>query len=487
MARPAGGLCGGAAGPLEAGAASSCHGPWEEHLPGAAWVSPPRSLPQGLRIPLGVVALLAVASCGAPAGGGAQEADTRDEVPAALSPTVTIVPRAEGITPETMGVLVNLRDPQSVAVAAAFVDARGIPPDNVVELDFPAGESTLEPVDFGLLRQQVENAASETVEAWAVTWTFPFRVGCMSITSALAFGYDAQWCHSGAGCGVTAASPLFDHRTRAPHTELGVRPAMMLAAPSVAQAQALIERGVRSDGTRPPGTGYLIKTSDTDRNVRFPMMAEASAEWSHDDTLAVLYYAPAGDIIENVTDVMFYFTGLTHVGGLQTLAFPPGAVADHLTSFGGDLHGVGQMTALAWLEAGATASFGTVREPCNYTQKFPDPRLLLRYYVHGETVIEAYWKAVAWPGEGLFVGEPLAKPWGAEVVTFSAAQGLRIVTTALWPGESWSLEASDGSEEGSWEEVAAGEAASHHGTTTIVVNPAPQEAYRLVYGAKAAP
>jgi xylose isomerase len=27
-------------------------------------------------------------------------------------------------------------------------------------------------------------------------------------------------------------------------------------------------------------------------------------------------------------------------------------------------------------------------------------------------LIEAYWKSVAWPGQGLFVGEPLARPWG---------------------------------------------------------------------------
>ncbi|MCP2937667.1 hypothetical protein NK983_33720, partial [Salmonella enterica subsp. enterica serovar Typhimurium] len=30
----------------------------------------------------------------------------------------------------------------------------------------------------------------------------------------------------------------------------------------------------------------------------------------------------------------------------------------------------------------------------------------------GETLIEAYWKSVAWPGEGVFVGEPLARPFG---------------------------------------------------------------------------
>jgi hypothetical protein len=32
--------------------------------------------------------------------------------------------------------------------------------------------------------------------------------------------------------------------------------------------------------------------------------------------------------------------------------------------------------------------------------------------VSGATAIEAYWKSVAWPAQGLFVGEPLAAPYG---------------------------------------------------------------------------
>jgi hypothetical protein len=110
--------------------------------------------------------------------------------------------------------------------------------------------------------------------------------------------------------------------------------------------------------------------------------------------------------------VLFYFTGLEQVPGLAQVSWHPGAVADHLTSYGGVLpNGLGQMTALSWLRAGATASYGTVEEPCNWTQKFPQVSVLLSHYLRGTTVIEAYWKSVAWPGQGLFVGDPLARPW----------------------------------------------------------------------------
>ena len=117
------------------------------------------------------------------------------------------------------------------------------------------------------------------------------------------------------------------------------------------------------------------------------------------------------DELRDVRDVLFYFTGLRSVAGLETLRFRPGAIADHLTSTGGVLDGADQMSALRWLDAGATASYGAVIEPCNFAAKFPQPAVVIARYTHGESLIEAYWKSVAWPGQGVFVGEPLAAPF----------------------------------------------------------------------------
>jgi uncharacterized protein (TIGR03790 family) len=106
-------------------------------------------------------------------------------------------------------------------------------------------------------------------------------------------------------------------------------------------------------------------------------------------------------------------TGALSVTSLDSYQFVPGAVADHLTSFGGVLDGsAGQMPATAWIDAGATASYGTVSEPCNHAQKFPHPQLLLQFLLKGSSVLEAYWRSVAWPAQGLFIGEPLAAPFG---------------------------------------------------------------------------
>jgi hypothetical protein len=44
------------------------------------------------------------------------------------------------------------------------------------------------------------------------------------------------------------------------------------------------------------------------------------------------------------------------------------------------------------------------------------------HYALGASAIESYWKSVAWPGEGVFVGEPLAQPFAPELREIRAGQ-----------------------------------------------------------------
>jgi len=175
---------------------------------------------------------------------------------------------------------------------------------------------------------------------------------------------------------------------------------------------------VAADGTAPTGTGWLLRTADAARSVRYTDYPALPAAWATDPGPALRYLdaSPAGWAQElvNYNDVMFYFTGLVRVPQAASNHFLPGAVADTLTSFGGFLPGAkGQMPVTDWLVAGATASYGTVEEPCNFAEKFSRASVLVDHYARGATLIEAYWKSVAWPGQGLFVGEPLARPWAA--------------------------------------------------------------------------
>ncbi len=95
-----------------------------------------------------------------------------------------------------------------------------------------------------------------------------------------------------------------------------------------------------------------------------------------------------------------------------------------------------------WLEAGATASYGAVVKPCNYPAKFPQVSTLVPMYFCGNTLLEAYWKSVQWPGEGIFVGEPLARPWGCAFLRYVNGD-LILRTTLLSPSKTYAILAAD--------------------------------------------
>lgn len=209
---------------------------------------------------------------------------------------------------------------------------------------------------------------------------------------------------------MTQPSTYFNAATSRPYTDLHIRPAMSIAALNFAEAKALIDRGVQSDGTRPHGTAYLVESGDEARNVRALWYERLRAAQPSGIGVEIVH---ARDIRDR-GDILFYFIGATTVPELTTNRFLPGAMADHLTSFGGMLTAdSGQMSSLRWLEAGATGSYGTVVEPCNFTGKFPNVVVAAGHYLAGETLIESYWKSVAMPGQGLFIGEPLAAPFRA--------------------------------------------------------------------------
>jgi len=309
------------------------------------------------------------------------------------------------LSAKDLAVIVNDADPLSVKIAAYYQQQRNIPPQNIIHINFKTTAKILPLETFKKIKQRVDEQTPAHVQAYALTWLQPFRVGCMSITTAFAAGYDDSFCAT--ACHKTAKSPYFNSLSSRPFTDLKWRPTMALAGENFADVKALIDRGVAADYTQPVGSAYLLTTSDRARSRRsifFPMISkEFDGQWA----VKTLQQ----DYIENKQDVMFYFTGKTHIEKIHSNQFLPGAVTDHLTSSGGVLSGSSQMSIIEWLKAGATGSYGTVVEPCNYIEKFPNPGILMRYYIRGNSLIEAYWKSVAWPGQGIFVGEPLAKPF----------------------------------------------------------------------------
>lgn len=328
-------------------------------------------------------------------------------VQANFSDEIKSQPANTRIGPEELGVIVNDNDPISRAIGKYYKIKRRIPETNMIHVQFKPGDRVMNRAEFQRIKAVVDVVTPRYVQVYAVTWTMPYRVECMSITTAFAQGFDERFCSK--TCGPTKSSPYFNSVSRRPYDDYRLRPTMMLAGKNFTEVKKLIDRGVASDHSLPKGVGYLVSTSDKARNVRAAVYPEI-VEHYFDSPLDLRLVK--ADFIKNKTNVLFYFTGTVQVQALDTVKFVPGAIADHLTSAGGDLSGMGkQMSSLRWLEAGATGSYGTVVEPCNYLEKFPNPAIVISHYLKGESLIESYWKSVAWLGQGVFIGEPLATPY----------------------------------------------------------------------------
>ncbi len=314
------------------------------------------------------------------------------------------------LTAADLGLVINTTDPYSVAVGEYYAAQRGIPPGQILRVELPV-KPVLSGAEFEILAKQVREHMGPQVQGLALAWAQPYAVECNSITAALTLGFAPEVCSQ--TCAPSKPSRYFNATSHQPFTDLGLRPSMLLAMRNVDSARALIDRGIAADqqlGKRwvPVANAVFVNTPDVPRNVRavlFPsagLMAAKGAQVVRRD---------ASDVTP-LQRVFLYQTGLVRVAPIDPTQWVPGALADHLTSFGGQLlTGQGQMSVLDWLEAGATASYGTVSEPCNHLQKFPHPQVLLSHYLQGASALEAYWRSVAWPAQGVFVGEPLAAPF----------------------------------------------------------------------------
>jgi hypothetical protein len=107
----------------------------------------------------------------------------------------------------------------------------------------------------------------------------------------------------------------------------------------------------------------------------------------------------------------------------------PGAIAETLTSYGGDFHNHKQTKLTEFLRHGAAGSSGAVMEPLSFQEKFPVP-LLHAYYADGCSLAESFYQSIFVPYQLVIVGDPLARPFAqfAEVKLQSPD------TVGVWSG-----------------------------------------------------
>lgn len=331
-----------------------------------------------------------------------------------------------------VAIVVNTNSPDSLALGNYYRELRQVPPEQMVRIGWTGSPIEWSRADFeARLRQPLWDALAnrgltDQVDFVVLSMDIPYRVvdnpgenGPVrnSTTSVLFYGWQPDTNAPGSlprSCSLPPWSRNPYAFTEQPFRSV-VGPAgtnwlaTLITASNLALARAVVDRGLAADASWPTQTVYLTKSSDPARNVR---------HWAFDD--AIFEQRVLGRVRTERTNV----DGPGGLGlqlgsqngyygfGLPPGLFVPGAMADNLTSFSGWLFedAAGMTRVPEFLAAGATASYGTVVEPCNWTEKFAAPRNYY-YQARGFSIAECYYLSVEAPYQGVLVGEPLAAPF----------------------------------------------------------------------------
>src|SRR5436190_18464719 len=115
-----------------------------------------------------------------------------------------VAPAARALDRSQLAIIVNTADPMSVRIGDYYASRRRISFQNIVRVAFPPGKPAFTHDEFKAIKDAVDEQVLPHVQAFALTWAAPYRVECMSITSAFAFGFDLGLCAD--GCKPTGQS-----------------------------------------------------------------------------------------------------------------------------------------------------------------------------------------------------------------------------------------------------------------------------------------
>lgn len=316
-------------------------------------------------------------------------------------------------------VVVNQDSSNSCALGNYFCERRHVPPENVLRVHWSGANTLWTSNDFQinlvtpLLDMLAARQLSNQIDYVVLSMDIPFQTAFGSTvngtTSALFYG--SRLGNGSDVLGVTnsyaASEAVFRQATPVGAPGYAFLTTMITAG-SLTQAEQLVDQGVESDGTLPQAPVVLAKSSDTDRNIRYPYFDNAIFNVNVLGVSSIL--RTNTDSLGGQTGFLGYETGLAQLE-LAPGTFVSGAIGDSLTSFSGVIFGPNDQTnLLAFIDAGAAGSYGTVAEPYTATQKFPNPQVYF-YQARGFRLAESYYQSLNAPYLGLIVADPLAAPF----------------------------------------------------------------------------
>ncbi|QDU91345.1 hypothetical protein Pla175_47660 [Pirellulimonas nuda] len=372
---------------------------------------------------------------------------------------------AAGGGPENLILIVNQNSQGSKTIANHYARLRGLPPGNLVYLDYTGPKETCSVAEFReqilqpVLKEVDRRKLSLQTDYLVYSSDFPWRVSFeedhpdiklskqqaahASITGATylwrhvmagslgLLGLDVNWYVPAAdGANLSQCARLSDVasqgfrgrytwqrgavRSDDPKTGQGYLLSTMLGVTTgrgntVSEVLSYLERSAGADATQPRGTFYFCRNDDIRSKTRhecFPAVVEQLA------LAGAVGRVHEGDLPTGADDILGLTTGravLKFAGShVRTL---PGAIIDNLTSNAGILSANSFQTPISeYLRAGAAGVSGTVFEPYAIQAKFPLPTVHL-HYRRGCSLAEAYYQSVAGPYQLLILGDPLCQPW----------------------------------------------------------------------------
>ena len=316
-------------------------------------------------------------------------------------------------------VIVNQMSSNSCELGNTYCEQRQVPPQNVLPIAWPGGNVLWTNGDFQttlltpLLGMLSARRLTNQIDYVVLSMDIPYQTlngsSVNSTTSALFYGLKDDTGPGSLGVTNSYAASEQAFRKAGPASAPGYSfLACMITSDTLADAENLAGQGVASDGTFPSQPVVLAKSSDALRNVRYQEFDNAAFNTRIRGLCSVA--RTNSDSPLGRTNLLGYETGLATFSISQG-TFVPGAIADSMTSFGGVIFGPnGQTSLLAFINAGAAGSYGTVVEPQSNAQKFPNSQVYF-YQSRGFSLAECYYQSLVIPYQGLIVCEPLAAPF----------------------------------------------------------------------------
>ncbi|HMP90623.1 MAG TPA: TIGR03790 family protein [Kiritimatiellia bacterium] len=329
-------------------------------------------------------------------------------------------------------VVVNRDSDRSLELGRYYAVRRGIPDGNIcpvfttnrINITTTAYSNEIEAVVRDFI---VVNGLSNQIDTVVFSMDIPYRVYIpphanlrwSGLTASFYYGFFSSPSAFTSGCQIAegSRSDYFEAERYFSRAESPVSNryylSAMLTASNLANGLRLVDRSVAADNSSPFARIILTRTSDTARNIQW-------LEFENTLFLGKFISAPQErfwvdlDFIASQTNLFGVTAGLINHSWLGLNNNLPGAYGEHLTSFGGYLVDSKpeptQMSILDWIYHGFSGSYGTVVEPCAFTNKFPSPRIHY-WYARGFSLGESLWMAVQNPYQGIFVGDPLCAPY----------------------------------------------------------------------------